>query len=61
MTRTMIEQALGFYLAAGLSLAFLPGIVMGGNNVQAVQLRRVGQMLVCASVVMLAVFTLHAA
>ncbi len=60
MTHVMIQQAMGFYLAAGLSLTMLPGIVMGGKNVQAIQLRRVGQVIVCFSMVLLAALMAHA-
>ncbi len=41
MTTAAIQQLMGFYLAFGLCLALLPGVVMAHDG-RAVYLRRVG-------------------
>lgn len=58
VTQTTVQHMMGFYLAVGLSLAVLPGIVMAHDG-RAVHLRRVGQALVAFSAIMLAFFTMH--
>lgn len=56
MTRTMIEQAMGFYMAAGLCLVMLPGMLMQSDTSgNVMRLRRVGQIVMAMSMVMLAV------
>lgn len=47
-----------FYLAVGLTMAVLPGVVMAHDG-RAIYLRRVGQALVGFSVLMLALSTMH--
>jgi hypothetical protein len=58
VTQTTMEHMMGFYLAVGLSLAVLPGIVMAHDG-RAVHLRRVGQALVAFSAIMLAFIAMH--
>jgi hypothetical protein len=58
VTQTTFQHMMGFYLAVGLSLAVLPGIVMAHDG-RAVHLRRVGQALVAFSALMLAILSLH--
>jgi hypothetical protein len=54
ITQTTMQHMMGFYLAVGLSLAVLPGIVMARDG-RAVHLRRAGQALVAFSAIMLAI------
>jgi hypothetical protein len=58
VTQTTIQHMMGFYLAVGLSLAVLPGIVMAHDG-RAVHLRRAGQALVAFSAFLLAISAMH--
>lgn len=58
MTTATVQQLMGFYLAFGLCLALLPGLVMA-NDGRAVYLRRVGQAIAAFSLVILLALTLH--
>jgi len=58
VTQTTMQHMMGFYLAVGLSLAVLPGIVMAHDG-RAVHLRRAGQALVAFSAIMLAFSAMH--
>lgn len=60
MTAPGIQHMMEFYLAVGLTMAVLPGVVMAHDG-RAVYLRRVGQALVGFSVLMLALSTMHSA
>jgi hypothetical protein len=58
VTSTTIQHMMGFYLAVGLSLAVLPGIVMAQDG-RAIYLRRAGQALIAFSALMLAISAVH--
>lgn len=54
MTRIMIEQAMGFYMAAGLCMIMLPGMLIQSDvSGNVLRLRRVGQIVMATSMVML--------
>ena len=55
MTRTVVQHMMGFYLACGLTMVVLPGIVMAQDG-RTVYLRRAGQVLIGFSAVMLAIY-----
>ncbi len=58
MTHAMIQHMMGFYLAVGLTMVVLPGLVMAHDG-RAVYLRRAGQVLVAFSMILLAVYTIQ--
>jgi len=60
MTHATIQHMMGFYLAVGLTMVVLPGVVMAHDG-RAVYLRRAGQALVAFSVILLAVYTMQPA
>lgn len=60
MTAPGIQHMMEFYLAVGLTMVVLPGVVMAHDG-RAVYLRRVSQALVGFSVLMLALSTMHSA
>ncbi len=60
MTHATIQHMMGFYLAVGLTMVVLPGVVMAHDG-RAVYLRRAGQALVAFSVILLAVYTMRPA
>lgn len=56
MTRTMVEQAMGFYMAVGLCMVMLPGMLMQSDTSgNVMRLRRMGQVVMAMSMVLLAV------
>ena len=60
MTRTVVQHMMGFYLACGLTMAILPGVVMAHDG-RAVYLRRAGQALIGFSMIMLAIYLIQPA
>ncbi len=60
MTHATIQHMMGFYLAVGLTMVVLPGVVMAHDG-RAVYLRRAGQALVAFSVILPAVYTMQPA
>ncbi len=53
MTRAVLQHMMGFYLAVGLTMVVLPGVVMAQDG-RAVHLRRAGHVLIGFSAVILA-------
>ncbi len=60
MTHAMIQHMMGFYLAVGLTMVVLPGMVMAHDG-RAVYMRRAGQALIVFSAVLLAIYTMQPA
>lgn len=60
MTHATIQHMMGFYLAVGLTMVVLPGVVMAHDG-RAVYLRRAGQALVAFSMILLVVYTMQPA
>ncbi len=56
MSHLLISQMMGFYIAAGLSMIMLPGMLMHGDTSgNVLRLRRVGQCIMLVGMVLLAV------
>ena len=56
MPHLLISQMMGFYIAAGLSMIMLPGMLMHGDTSgNVLRLRRVGQCIMLVSMLLLAV------
>jgi hypothetical protein len=60
VTQTTVQHMMGFYLAVGLSLAVLPGLVMAHDG-RAIHLRRAGQAMVAFSAIVLAIYAMRPA
>ena len=60
MTHATIQHMMGFYLAVGLTMVVLPGVVMAHDG-RAMYLRRAGQALVVFSAILLAMYTMQPA
>lgn len=58
MATAAVQQLMGFYLAFGLCLALLPGLVMAHDG-RAAYLQRIGQAIVAFSLVILLASALH--
>lgn len=55
MSHLLLSQMMGFYIAAGLSMITLPGMLMHGDTSgNVLRLRRVGQCIMLVSVLLLA-------